>query len=42
MQIVWKAFDSESKAIKYANKIHAQSKIVLSVEFRGGVWMVGA
>lgn len=40
--VVWKAYQSEKAAIKYAEKIYQQHGVILGVEFVGGVWMVSA
>jgi hypothetical protein len=41
-QIVWKAYKTEKAAIKYANKIAKEHNVILSVEFVGGIYIVGA
>lgn len=42
MSVIWKAYQSEAKAIAFANKIKTQHNVDLSIEFHGGIWMVGA
>jgi hypothetical protein len=41
-QVIWKAFKTETGARKYANKIANQHNIILSIEFVGGLYLVGA
>ena len=40
--ITWKSYKTEKAAINYANKIAKQHNIILSVEFVGGLYLVGA
>jgi len=38
---VFKSFKTKEGAIKYANKIAKEQNIILSVEFVGGIYLVG-
>lgn len=40
--VIWKAYKTEAAAIRYANKIANEHNVFLSVEFVGGIYLVGA
>ena len=40
--VIWKAYKTEAGARKYAEKIADKHNIILSIEFVGGLYLVGA